>query len=62
MSYLEDIIKYENGEMDDVETITMFQKLIDNGVVWQLQGSYGRTAVRLIESGVCHQVIEGLAE
>jgi hypothetical protein len=29
------------------------QSLIDSGVVWQLQGSYGRMAQRAIEDGVC---------
>jgi hypothetical protein len=28
--------------------------LIDTNTVWQLQGSFGRTAAHLIETGVCH--------
>jgi len=46
------IIAYENGEMDDDEIIEFFQDLVDSGVVWQLQGSYGRMAARLIEEGL----------
>ena len=47
------IIEYENGEMEEKETIVFFQKLIDSGLVFKLQGHYGRTASRLIEAGLC---------
>lgn len=30
-----------------------FQYLIDRGIVWELQGWYGREAVNLIAAGVC---------
>jgi hypothetical protein len=33
--------------------ITAYQFLIDNGMVWLLQGQYGRMAVRLIDDGTC---------
>lgn len=52
---IDGIIEYENGELDEQETIELFQRLIDNGMAWQLQGHYGRTAAALIEAGVCHQ-------
>jgi hypothetical protein len=35
------------------QVISAYQHLIDSGVVWQLQGSYGRMAHRLIEAGIC---------
>jgi hypothetical protein len=47
------IIDYEGGEMSDDEIITFFQELINSGMAWQLQGSYGRMATRLIEAGHC---------
>ena len=49
------IIKYESGEMDQEETISFFQELIDTGHAWRLQGHYGRTALRLIEYGYCRR-------
>jgi len=33
--------------------VAAFQHLIDAGVVWRLQGWFGRTARDLIESGEC---------
>jgi hypothetical protein len=47
------IIAYENGELGVEETISLFQKLINSGLAWQLQGSYGRMANALIEQGYC---------
>lgn len=35
------------------EVIEAFQELIDTGVVWTLQGFYGRNAARLIDLGIC---------
>ena len=54
--HLEDmIIKYEMGELDDMDIIVLFQELIDTGHAWRLQGHYGRTAKALIEAGYCEQ-------
>lgn len=49
----DDIVAYETGLLDDDACIGLFQRLIDSGLAWQLQGSYGRTAVALIECGAC---------
>ena len=50
---IKNIMAFESGELDEQQTIEFFQDLIDSGLVWQLQGSYGRTARSLIEAGLC---------
>ena len=41
-------------EAESVEqTIEAWQHLIDTGLVWRLQGFFGRTAQALIDDGVC---------
>ena len=47
------IIDYEMGDLGMEDTIALFQELIDTGMVWSLQGTYGRTAVALIDAGLC---------
>lgn len=41
------IMKYENGEMNEEETLEFFRELVESGLAWQLQGHYGRTAIAL---------------
>ncbi len=50
---IEWIIEYEAGELDEEEIIMGFQRGINSGIVWKLQGHYGRTAASLIKSGHC---------
>ena len=42
---------FEEGTEQDL--IQAYQHLIDSGIVWSLQGSYGRHALRLINEGFC---------
>jgi hypothetical protein len=35
------------------QIVEAWQTLIDTGLVWQLQGWFGRQAQRLIDEGVC---------
>ena len=51
-SLTDKIIRYEDGEMDEQETIELFAGLIKNGMAWTLQGHYGRTAQSFIEGGI----------
>lgn len=50
---IEDINDYEAGELDPIDTAALFQHMINSGHVWQLQGSYGRAAMTLLEEGWC---------
>ena len=49
MTLVDEIIRYENGDMTDEEVIIFFQGLVNTGLAWSLQGHYGRTAEALIE-------------
>lgn len=40
----------EDASID--KQLEAWQKLVDTGLVWQLQGWYGRTAEQLIEQGL----------
>ena len=46
------IVAYESGKLDQDQTIQLFQELYDSGMVWNLQGHYGRLAFQLLEAGL----------
>ena len=52
MDQIDQIIAYEQGELDNDQTLGLFQALVDSGLAWKLQGCYGRTARQLIDSGM----------
>ena len=47
------IIEGVEPEQYEGHIVDAWQHLIDTAIVWKLQGSYGRMAQQLIESGVC---------
>ena len=48
----ERIIEYEQGVLSQDQTIQLFQELFDSGLVWNLQGHYGRLCYQLLEAGL----------
>ena len=40
-------------DVDEDTQIEAWQHLIDTGIVWKLQGRFGRHAERLIDTGLC---------
>jgi len=46
------IVEYEQGKLDQQQTIQLFQELVDSGMVTRLQGHYGRMAFQLMEAGL----------
>ncbi|MGO9140326.1 MAG: hypothetical protein ACLP70_02580 [Streptosporangiaceae bacterium] len=58
----EQISRYEAGELTDLEIFELFQYMINTGLAWRLQGSYGRMAEYLIARGHCHDPQPGEAE
>lgn len=56
------MIAWEEGTLSDEDTITLFQRLIDSGLAWKLQGCYGRQAMAMLEAGVCMPPHKGMQE
>jgi hypothetical protein len=52
-SQLDRMVAWEEGQLDEADTVELFQELIDSGLAWRLQGSYGRMANALIAQGLC---------
>jgi hypothetical protein len=47
------MMDYESGRLPQAQSIELFQRLINTGMAWQLQGHYGRTATMLLDKGLC---------
>lgn len=49
---IDQLMAFENGELNQDEIVELFQRLVDTGLAWKLQGFYGRTARALINEGL----------
>lgn len=49
---LDNIIAYEQGDLDDEQALELFQHIYDEGHYTWLQGSYGRTLQVLLDRGL----------
>jgi len=47
------MMQFEDGTIASPDGVKLFQHLIDTGLAWTLQGTYGRTAKQLIDAGIC---------
>jgi hypothetical protein len=47
----EKLMEFEDGMLTFEEVVDLFQRLVDTGLAWRLQGFYGRTAAELIRNG-----------
>ena len=54
-SMIDYLIRYEQNDLSNMETLELFSYLIKKGYVWQLQGSYGRTAKDMIDRGLINK-------
>lgn len=43
------MIDYENGDLNLLQEILLFAKLVETGKAWRLQGHYGRVAMEMID-------------
>ena len=50
---IEEFVQIPDGVDTEHAIISAWQYLIDSGHAWRLQGWYGRTAVSLIDEGIC---------
>lgn len=45
------LMAWEDGALTEEEEAALFQRLVNDGRAWSLQGMYGRRAMQLINQG-----------
>jgi hypothetical protein len=56
------LLAYDTGSLSPEHTALGFQRLIDSGDVWRLEGRYGKVARELIDRGECNTSATHLAQ
>lgn len=51
MNYVDQIIAFEQRELDENQIVELFAHLVQTGRAWTLQGAYGRMAKALMNQG-----------
>ena len=51
-NFADKLFAYEAGELDQEETLQLFQYLVDSGIILELQGAHQRTAQTYIDAGL----------
>jgi len=49
------IMDFESGNLNSEGTAELFSYLVQTGQAWTLQGTYGRTAMDLINAGIINR-------
>ena len=49
---VDQLIAYEEGQLTADEEVVFFERLVETGTCWQLQGHYQRVAATLLEAGL----------
>jgi hypothetical protein len=57
-----DLMSFESDELEIDEIVELFAFLIRSGLVWTLEGWYGRAALDLIDAGIISSEGEILTE
>ena len=50
--HLDDLVTWDDGELNEADTIKLFQELVANGDVWVLGGAYAKQAQIMINKGL----------
>ena len=59
LDLIDAIMRFESGALLQTEVIPFFQALVDTGMAWRLQGSYGRMAHDMLEAGFIRPKLNG---
>lgn len=49
----QDVLDTATGDADEATALRAYQRTIDSGEAWVLDGSWGRAAMACIDSGLC---------